>query len=318
MFGRLRRPEYTGENRCLPCTVVNSLTAVVLAGGVAGSLVTAGGTGTSVALAVGGSVLAVSAALIYLRGYLVPGTPALTKRYFPAWLLGLFGKDPTPPGAVGGGVGAGNTAGAGRADAGESGGEAGENQAEAGDRGEEIDVERVLLSAGAVEPCEDREDLCLTESFRTAWNAEIESVREGGVDAETVVRKLGLTVSECSIAEHGDGRVLRVAPTEETADGRRVGRQRTVGKWPSEAALVADSAAATVLADRFEAWGGLDPEAKGEALSGLRLFLVDCPTGEGGVEFGQETVESCCSTHEVVAVTCTETDERLFEQPIPE
>jgi len=307
MLGRLRQPEYTGENRCLPCTVVNSLVAVVLAGAVAGAVSASGAAGASVALGAGALVLAVSSALIYLRGYLVPGTPTLTKRYFPPWLLGLFGKDPRPPGAVDGEVGAGNEA----ADESET--------AAAGVRGEEIDVERVLLDAGAVEPCEDRDDLCLTESFRTAWNAAIETVREGGVDAETVVRKLDLAVSECTIEEHGDGRVLRAGGGDSGADGAAgAAGQRVVGKWPSAAALVADSAAATVLAERYGAWGELGPEAKGQVLSGLRLFLVDCPTGEGSVEFGQETVESCCSTHEVVAVTCTETGERLFEQPVPQ
>ena len=30
---------------------------------------------------------------IYFRGYLVPGTPTLTMRYFPPWLLELFGKE---------------------------------------------------------------------------------------------------------------------------------------------------------------------------------------------------------------------------------
>jgi len=80
---RLRRPEYTGENRCLPCTVVNVLLTLVatvvvtvLLGPLGGLLVLVGGLGT-----------------IYFRGYLVPGTPSLTMRYFPPWLLELFGKE---------------------------------------------------------------------------------------------------------------------------------------------------------------------------------------------------------------------------------
>jgi hypothetical protein len=43
---------------------------------------------------VGVPVLAGSLALVYLRGYLVPGTPAFTKRYFPDWLLAWFDKTP--------------------------------------------------------------------------------------------------------------------------------------------------------------------------------------------------------------------------------
>jgi len=286
MFGSLRRPEYTGGNRCLPCTVVNSLIAVALAAAVAVGLT--GVTGTAGVLGGAGAVLAASFALIYLRGYLVPGTPTLTKRYFPAWALHLFGKDPAPGAPVG----------------------AVEGSAErATDRTGDIDIERVLLDAGAVEPCDDRDDLCLTERFRTAWNAEIETVRAAGVDAETVVAKLSLDAAEYEIEDHGEGRVLRAGSG---------GGATAVGKWPSAAALVADSAAAAVLDSRYDGWDGLGPVARGQVLSGLRIFLADCPTGEGGVEFGQETVESCCSTHEVVAVTCSETGERLFEQPLQE
>jgi hypothetical protein len=80
---RLRRPEYTGENRCLPCTVVNLCLAAVAA------VVVSVGLGP-----VGGVVVLVGAVgAIYFRGYLVPGTPTLTVRYFPPWLLELFGKE---------------------------------------------------------------------------------------------------------------------------------------------------------------------------------------------------------------------------------
>jgi hypothetical protein len=87
VFARLRRPEYTGENRCTPCTVVNlAIAAVVSALSYAVSPL------ASVVVAV------VSVSAIYLRGYLVPGTPSLTARYFPEWLLAAFGKasEPTP------------------------------------------------------------------------------------------------------------------------------------------------------------------------------------------------------------------------------
>jgi hypothetical protein len=76
----LRRPEYTGENRCLPCTIVNLVLAGALAGTVAVLSVPAG-----VALA------GVAVTLIYLRGYLIPGTPELTKRYLPGQVRDAFG-----------------------------------------------------------------------------------------------------------------------------------------------------------------------------------------------------------------------------------
>ncbi|HET7324840.1 MAG TPA: hypothetical protein VFJ06_10950, partial [Halococcus sp.] len=80
---RFRRPEYTGANRCTPCTVVNLLIAVVVTGAVA-------------LLVPEVAILAfiIFVGTIYLRGYLVPGTPSLTKQYLPARVLRLFGKQP--------------------------------------------------------------------------------------------------------------------------------------------------------------------------------------------------------------------------------
>jgi hypothetical protein len=80
---RLRRPEYTGENRCLPCTVVNVCLALVATAVVTLLLGPLGGL----------VVLTGSLGAIYFRGYLVPGTPTLTMRYFPPWLLERFGKE---------------------------------------------------------------------------------------------------------------------------------------------------------------------------------------------------------------------------------
>ena len=78
---RVRQPEYTGENRCVPCTVANLAIAAVLTAGLAFASVP------------GAAVFAVFAVgSIWLRGYLVPKTPELTKRYFPDWLLAKFDK----------------------------------------------------------------------------------------------------------------------------------------------------------------------------------------------------------------------------------
>lgn len=82
---RLRRPEHTGENRCGPCTVLNLVLSGVLAGIVAVVWTPLPGV----------AVLAISLLAIYFRGYLVPGTPTITARYFPRWLLRWFGKEPT-------------------------------------------------------------------------------------------------------------------------------------------------------------------------------------------------------------------------------
>ncbi|WP_049895370.1 hypothetical protein [Halopiger xanaduensis] len=83
---RLRQPEYTGGNRCLPCTVVNVGIALVLAGGI----------GVVSPLA-GVLAFACCLAIIALRGYLIPGTPTLTQRYLPERVLRAFGKAPERP-----------------------------------------------------------------------------------------------------------------------------------------------------------------------------------------------------------------------------
>jgi hypothetical protein len=75
VLDRVRQPEYTGENRCMPCTATNVVIAVLLSVGVGVLFPPAGVV-----------VFALSLGAIWLRGYLVPGTPELTKRYFPDWL----------------------------------------------------------------------------------------------------------------------------------------------------------------------------------------------------------------------------------------
>ncbi len=80
----LRQPEYTGENRCTPCTAFNLVVTAALAAAVWIRL-------DPLAAVV---VFALGAATIYFRGYLVPGTPTLTKRYLPAPVLRAFGKEP--------------------------------------------------------------------------------------------------------------------------------------------------------------------------------------------------------------------------------
>jgi hypothetical protein len=129
LIDQLRRPEYTGENRCIPCTATNL--------GIAGVL-SAGAFLLSPVLAVGVALVSVTA--IYLRGYLVPGTPELTKRYFPDWLLALFEKGPA------------------RFDA------------------ESFAVESELLRAGAVVPA--GEDLDLDPEFAAAWHAEMATLTD--------------------------------------------------------------------------------------------------------------------------------------------
>lgn len=130
---RFRQPEYTGANRCLPCTVLNVATALAIAA-VASVVAT---------LLVGGVVLAVSVSVIWLRGYLVPGTPELTRRYLPDRVLRLFGKATELP-----------------------------------DPGETVDVEGYLLDAGVLRETPGAEELELADGFATEWAERLDDADE--------------------------------------------------------------------------------------------------------------------------------------------
>ncbi|AUX10291.1 hypothetical protein AArcSl_2673 [Halalkaliarchaeum desulfuricum] len=121
---RLSKPEYTGENRCLPCTIVNLAIAAVLA------LIAA-----VIQPALGVAVAVVSVGAIYLRGYLVPGTPALTKQFLPVRVLRWFGKETTTPETF----------------------------------GSSIDIGGTLLSAGVLVEDPETMDFVLESEFAAAW-----------------------------------------------------------------------------------------------------------------------------------------------------
>ncbi|PSQ32471.1 hypothetical protein BRD11_06825 [Halobacteriales archaeon SW_12_69_24] len=159
VMNRVRQPAYTGENRCLPCTVTNLVIAAVLTAALAW---------LSVPLAVAFAVLAVAS--IWLRGYLVPKTPELTKRYFPERILAGFDKQPQP---------------------------------EPIEQGE-FDPETVLLDAGVVEPCADVEDLCLTDDFETDWLATIDELADDDTLRAELADQLGLDDADVTFERFGN------------------------------------------------------------------------------------------------------------------
>lgn len=280
LIDRLRQPEYTGENRCTPCTIVNTAIAVAIA--VAVGLAAWTSAGAVVGAGLGAALFALFGATIYLRGYLVPGTPTLTKRYFPDWLLAKFDKLPEnhPDART-----AGNT------------GTAAADNEQPTTNPDDVPVEDYLLAADAVEPCADVDDLCLTDAFEAAWQREVGALDDAG--REQIASVLGVE-GDAEINEHGDAFVL-------TVDGRRA------GQWESEAALLSDLAAANVLADQYDEWTDLDSIERGQVVGGLRIFVETCPTCGGPVSLTQDTVESCCRSYEVVAASCGDCEARLLE-----
>lgn len=268
LLAQVRQPEYTGENRCVPCTVVN----VGLALGVTAIVAV-------FAAWLAPVVFGISLTVIYLRGYLVPGTPELTKQYLPDQVLRWFDKVPSQTDAA---------------------------MVGATEEGREIDPEPALLEAGILKFTTDGSDLQLTDEFRTEWRERIEAVHEGEYESR-LGRMLGdegevdPDAIEVRIDDHSVTVFLDDTP---------------VAMWTSEAALVADLAAAPLLQDRVSEWRHGDLGVRGQLLHGVRVFLERCPTCGGDLALSEETRESCCRTAEVATLTCNDCGGRLLEVEI--
>ncbi|NGM70742.1 hypothetical protein G6M89_17305 [Natronolimnobius sp. AArcel1] len=128
LLERFKNPAYTGDNRCIPCTAINTFLAGVIAL-IAGVVARASSAGGVVA---GLFVFGCALSVIYFRGYLVPGTPRLTKRYLPDWLLAIFDTADDPARGL---------------------------------YNPEVELRRI----GAIEPDPRVDDLLLTPSFAQAW-----------------------------------------------------------------------------------------------------------------------------------------------------
>lgn len=279
---RLRRPEYTGENRCMPCTIVNTVIALGLSVTVAA--VVAVTQSVTVGLAAGGVVFAVCAIGIALRGYLVPKTPYITKNYFPRRVLRWFEKE--PPAAQE-----------------ETGFAAEAEESDYDDRFDRVDgddVEEILVNANALEACQNVDDLCVTPSFRDAWRDNIHAFRDTDGDVEYLADM---------VETDPDGISVEIRDNAyEVKDGRR-----RIGQWESEAAFLADMAAARTLSETYDGWSNLGLRAKSGVLNGVRVFLEHCPTCDGIVTIDEETVETCCREFDVTAVLCQDCGAHLFE-----
>lgn len=260
VFDEMRHEEYTGENRCTPCTVVN----VVIAAGISALVALVSAPLAPVAFAVFGTV-------IYLRGYLVPGTPTFTKRYLPDRVLARFDKGPMADYAV-------------RID---------------DETGDELDVETILLDAGALEEADDTSDLSPAPDFREEWYDEMDRLDQ----AETIRSLAGmLDVPGNRLSTENRGKSYAVKVGDETA-----------GKWESDQALVADVAAGRAFENRVDNWAELPVERRSGLLRGLRVYVERCPRCGGTVSMTEETVTSCCRSRRVFASTCGECGVRLFE-----
>ena len=275
-LNRFRRPEYTGENRCLPCTVVN--VGIAALGAAAATLI--GGP------ALGAAGFGAALGAIWLRGYLVPGTPELTKRYLPERVLRLFGKGTAPAAPA------------------------------------EVDAESYLLSAGVLAETPDGDDLAFAPWFASALSDALDGMRlDAGVadaagpatEADDVGKRADVTalasltgVDEASLSlSWAEGAAFAFAGGER------------IGHWESRPAFLADVAADRALTEGVDGWSDLPLAARSDVLGALRLFVERCPACEGPVRLEERAVESCCTRYDVIAGRCTACDARLFEMRLP-
>jgi hypothetical protein len=156
-------PAYTGPNRCPACTAVNVGIAVVAAAGLS----------VVASPFVGLPALAGMLGVVYLRGYLLPGTPRLTKRYLPDRVLRWFDKAPTGD-ALGG-----------------------------------IDPEAYLRTAGAVELTPDG-DLAVTPWMRAELADDVAALAADDALAGALADALGLDPAVVSVGPRKTGYSARV------------------------------------------------------------------------------------------------------------
>ena len=205
----LRRPGFTGENRCDACTVVNAAIVAVV------GLVL-----YKVRKPLGYLAVAVGSALVYLRGYVVPGTPSFAPELVRPLPIDFDHDDPE-------GVGSGSLT--------------GEDDDPTAVDGEEI-IE-ALAGSGVIEIGE--EELYLNESFRADWEARIEELSE--LEPEALAdRTAAASPHDVEGAVHGDRILLKGAGRDVWLSHpiaiAEVAATETLASWDIDAELRAAAA----------------------------------------------------------------------------
>jgi hypothetical protein len=271
------KPEHTGENRCLPCTLINAVGVAVAAALLSRRR-----------RSLGLLAAAVGAAAIWLRGYVVPGTPQFAPRLVeplpvdigPNHDLGsdsLAGAGPNPLGDDRPDVmdarseSDPSTSDGDADDAANDQGPAADVDSDGVGGSAETDPEAVmaaLVDADAL--VVDEETLALDGSFRVALYDRIGALRECR-DEALAERAAAIAGPDVEGQVH-DGRVLLAGSRD---------------AWVSRPVALAETAAAEVLRER-----GVDDGAARQAARPLRAFLDTCPVCEGPVR--ETTLRNCC------------------------
>lgn len=267
---RFRREEYTGENRCWPCTVLN----IVISGGV--------GVGTAVlaTLEVGIAAFALCVSIVYLRGYLVPWTPTISRRYVPK-LHSVISTHERAGGARTGLQGL---------------------EADKRERtfGLEAPPGEFLAKLGVIQECQNEDDVCLSPQFRTDWYATIETVQDDEGIADSLARFFRVPRSDIGIKTYGDA-------IEVWVDGA------WATSWDTEAGLIADLAAVSALESWCDEWWQLAIDDRGKLAYSLRPFLDTCPLCRGSLTTRRREGEGCCFDREFLTGVCTQCGTQAFD-----
>lgn len=232
------RPEYTGDQRCWPCTAINLLTL----GGVCALVALWQPVAALLVAALGGI-------LVWVRGYFIPYTPAFAPRIVDT--LGL--DEELHPGATG-------SPPEGRSDA--------LDDLPGAHRGEgpppDLDGEAILetlLDAGVLTA--DGEHLVLTPEFYDDWRATMADLR--GLDTQT----LAAVTREVTPASEVSAVTSEEAEWVVLSDGRTIESET----WLRRPVVIAEIAAVSALEDRER----LDRPTRLAAAGELRMFLQACP-----------------------------------------
>jgi len=308
VLDRLRQPEYTGDDRCLPCTVLNVAVAVVVSALLGRRQ-----------RALGILVLGVSLAAIYLRGYLVPGTPELTDRYLPESVRRSIGKDPVAERLEDEFVT--EARGTGATHAGEATGSESHDGDAATGTGTETDQDELLDGLAGiqerhrteVEPVSYLESAGVIEPSPAA-----SSVTDGYAFTEAVAATARERLPE-DVESVGPERIAPLfgadpadlEPKDRDYPAYRVGVR--VRKWPSVAAAALDVASFEAVGEYADDWDEVPVEQRADAVEWLRGFYEDCPVCGGGVAFSDDVIESCCGQFQVTTLSCSDCGVHLRE-----
>ncbi|EJN59108.1 hypothetical protein [Halogranum rubrum] len=264
LLDSLRRPEHTGDNRCLPCTAVNSAFVLAVAGIVGRRWRPAGA-----------AVLAVGAAAIAFRGYVVPYTPRFAPRLVERLPVEFKETEPSSDSFSTISLETDEVDKADEAVEEDASDDTESDRLPDSDSLTELDADGeqvmvALLDAGVI--VDDGEAVRPSEDFAEAWESAMADLRELDDDALAAAVADAAPFEASGYVDDGDWVVVE-------GEGRAMHLTRVVA--------IAETAAVQVMAD-FD----VPADRRVEAAEPLRMFVTTCPACGGAVE--ETNTDKCC------------------------